>query len=173
VRADNRSVVADIDQYDYFQIFTGSVRPYPDEIVYHNTKTVVVVAMCAPSGIVLTRRADPGTYGKLAFPAGFQEEMDGSWQRTGAREVLEETGIVIDPQRLMHFSTETVEDGKINLLFCYYLRQVQEPAPREPDAEVLEILTTKEPVDLVFDTHTKFLKAFLRVAQNSLLIHVG
>ncbi len=166
--ADKREPVPSLLDFDYFQIFAGSVHPFPDEPVYRNTKTVVVVGMRSPSGVVLTRRADKATHGLLALPAGFQEESDPSWQHTAAREAFEETGLVIDPKHIMHCMTQTVENGKINLLFCYYIREVPEPAPREADDEVLEVVTTKVPVELAFEAHTRFLGMFLKVLDRNI-----
>lgn len=147
--------------YTFIKIFRDNLRPYPDEIVYHNPKPVVVVMMRAPSGAVLTRRAEERTRGQLAFPAGFQENKDLTWQNAACREVFEETGLVISPEYLKEYKTHTVANGSINLMFAFYMRLVDEPPKREPDDEVLEVVTTATPIDLAFETHTEALRAFL------------
>lgn len=147
--------------YCFIKVFQDNLRPYPDEIVYHNPKPVVVVMMRALSGAVLTRRAEERTRGQLAFPAGFQENKDLTWQNAARREVFEETGLVISPEYLKEYKTHTVANGSINLMFAFYMRLVDEPPKREPDDEVLEVVTTATPIDLAFDTHTEALRAFL------------
>ncbi|TLX17075.1 NUDIX domain-containing protein [Rhizobium sp. MHM7A] len=147
--------------YAFIKNFRDNLRPYPDEIVYHNPKPVIVVMMRAPSGAVLTRRAEERTRGQLAFPAGFQENKDLTWQNAARREVFEETGLVISPEYLKEYKTHTVANGSINLMFAFYMRLVDEPPKREPDDEVLEVVTTARPIDLAFETHTEALRAFL------------
>jgi len=149
--------------YTFIKLFRDNLRPYPDEIVYHNPKPVVVVMMRAPSGAVLTRRAEERTRGQLAFPAGFQENKDSTWQNAACREVFEETGLVISPEYLKEYRTHTVANGSINLMFVFYMRLVDEPPKREADDEVLEVVTTATPIDLAFETHTEALRAFLSI----------
>lgn len=141
--------------------FRDSLRPYPGEIVYHNPKPVIVIMMRARSGAVLTRRAESRTRGQLAFTAGFQEVKDLTWQNAACREVFEETGLMISPQYLKEYKTHTVANGSINLMFAFYTRLVDEPPKRDPDDEVLEVVTTSEPIELAFETHTDALRAFL------------
>jgi ADP-ribose pyrophosphatase YjhB (NUDIX family) len=156
----NRIVGYD-EGFCFIKIFRDNLRPYPDEVVYHNPKPVVVVMMRAPSGAVLTRRAEERTRGQLAFPAGFQENKDLTWQNAACREVFEETGLVIHPEYLKEYKIHTVANGGINLMFAFYMRLVDEPPKREPDDEVLEVVTTATPVELAFETHTEALRAFL------------
>jgi ADP-ribose pyrophosphatase YjhB (NUDIX family) len=158
--ATNRIIGVD-EGYTFIKLFRDNLRPYPDEIVYHNPKPVVVVMMRAPSGAVLTRRAEERTHGQLAFPAGFQEDKDLTWQNAGRREVFEETGLVISPEYLKEYKNCTVANGSINLMFAFYMRLVDEPPKREPDDEVLEVITTATPIELAFETHTEALRAFL------------
>lgn len=67
---------------------------------YDNTPTVVVVRVPIRGGLLMVRRALPGEgQGKLALPGGYQ--MAGqTWREAGAREVLEETGVAVDPASL-------------------------------------------------------------------------
>lgn len=50
-------------------------------------------------GVLVVRRAVPPGIGKLALVSGFLEDHE-SWQVGAAREVREETGLVIDPAAL-------------------------------------------------------------------------
>jgi ADP-ribose pyrophosphatase YjhB (NUDIX family) len=51
------------------------------------------------TGVLVVRRAIPPEAGKLALVGGFLEEHE-SWQHGGAREVREETGVIVDPAGL-------------------------------------------------------------------------
>jgi len=51
------------------------------------------------TGLLVVRRAIPPQIGKLGLVGGFLEEHE-SWQHGGAREVREETGVIVDPARL-------------------------------------------------------------------------
>ena len=51
------------------------------------------------TGLLVVRRAIPPQIGKLALVGGFLEAHE-SWQHGGAREVHEETGVIVDPAAL-------------------------------------------------------------------------
>ncbi len=51
------------------------------------------------TGLLVIRRAIPPGVGKLALVGGFVEEHE-SWQQGGAREVREETGVIVDAATL-------------------------------------------------------------------------
>ncbi len=53
----------------------------------------------ARRGVLAIRRAIPPGVGMLALVGGFLEDHE-SWQQGGAREVMEETGIAIDPETI-------------------------------------------------------------------------
>jgi ADP-ribose pyrophosphatase YjhB (NUDIX family) len=81
----------------------------------YNPPTVVVVLIpWTASSLVAIKRTDNSGW---ALPGGFQEKGE-TWQQAGVREVKEETGIDIAPGELSLVDVVTVEDGKINLLFC-------------------------------------------------------
>lgn len=65
------------------------------------TVAVVLVPVRAGErlGILVVRRAVPPGIGKLALVSGFLEDHE-SWQVGAAREVREETGLVLDPATL-------------------------------------------------------------------------
>src|ERR671927_715114 len=87
-------------------------------VQYNNTPTVVVVLVPLRGGLLMIRRALPGEgQGKLALPGGYQM-LGQTWQEAGAREVLEETGVVVVPEALRVVTVETTPDRRQNLLFC-------------------------------------------------------
>jgi ADP-ribose pyrophosphatase YjhB (NUDIX family) len=160
LRADTLQLITRNDGFSYWKHFDGSVKPFPGEIVFRNPPTVIVVLVMTTSGLLLVRRAARDTHGKLALPGGFQEVSDITWQHAGCREVFEETGIKLDPALLKSVATETVEGGKVNLLFAVYQGRVDDPQTRDADQEILEVLTTDEPVETAFETHTRWVKEF-------------
>lgn len=68
-------------------------NPIPVNVV------LVQVVDGARTGLLVIRRAIPPAIGKLALVGGFLEDHE-SWQHGGAREVIEETGVTIDPEAL-------------------------------------------------------------------------
>ena len=87
-------------------------------IHYENTPTVVVVRVPIAGGLLMIRRALPGVgQGCIALPGGYQM-LGQTWQDAGAREVLEETGVVLDPASLRLLRVVTTPDKRQNLLFC-------------------------------------------------------
>jgi ADP-ribose pyrophosphatase YjhB (NUDIX family) len=128
---------------------------------YQNPGTVVVVSVQVEDGLVMVRRALPDGYGKLALPGGYQAVGE-TWQEAGARELLEEANVTIDPWSLKLDHVVTVE-GKINLIFCTYKYVVRGQQPCTADAETLEVITvTKRPAldDIAFETHAQAVDRF-------------
>ena len=126
---------------------------------YSNTPTVVVVRVPLRGGLLMVRRALPGEgQGKLALPGGYQ--MAGqSWQEAGAREVLEETGVRLDPAALRLVAVETTPDRRQNLLFCEAPPATHD-GPFAHDAEVSDVVVIHEAVETAFPLHTAQVAAF-------------
>lgn len=101
---------------DSFCSWCGAQFPpplrYPREcprcktVAYANPIPVSVVLqpveVAGRTGLLVIRRAMDPARGKLGLVGGFVEEHE-SWQVGGAREVQEEAGLTIDPQRLRPF----------------------------------------------------------------------
>lgn len=91
------------------------------------------------TGLLVIRRAIPPAIGKLALVGGFLEDHE-SWQQGAAREVVEETGVVVDPAKLeqLWWASST---PKPNRLLMFSVAPPQ-PAiglpPFTPDTEVSE-----------------------------------
>ncbi len=126
---------------------------------YDNTPTVVVVRVPIHGGLLMVRRALAGEgQGRLALPGGYQ--MAGqSWQEAGAREVLEETGVAVDPATLRLVGVETTPDRRQNLLFCDAPPTAHD-GPFLHDAEVSEVVVVRGPVETAFPLHTAQVEAF-------------
>ena len=126
---------------------------------YNNTPTVVVVLVSLHGGLLMIRRALPGEgQGKLALPGGYQM-LGQTWQEAGAREVVEETGVVIAPEVLRVVTVETTPDRQQNLLFCPS-PPVEHEGAFVHDVEVSEVLVVHEPVETAFPLHTRMVREF-------------
>jgi 8-oxo-dGTP pyrophosphatase MutT (NUDIX family) len=126
---------------------------------YDNTPTVVVVLVPVRSGLLMIRRALAGEgYGRLALPGGYQM-LGQTWQEAGAREVLEETGVVISSKTLRVMAVETTPDRRQNLLFCQS-PPVEHEGAFLHDIEVSEVLVIYEPIETAFALHTRMVREF-------------
>ena len=110
----------------------------------------------------MIRRALAGEgQGRLALPGGYQM-LGQTWQEAGAREVLEETGVMIEPSSLRVVTVETTPDRRQNLLFCRSPPAAHE-GPFVHDAEVSEVLVIQKAVETAFPLHTEQVRAFFSV----------
>jgi ADP-ribose pyrophosphatase YjhB (NUDIX family) len=126
---------------------------------YDNTPTVVVVLVPLRGGLLMIRRALAGEgHGKLALPGGYQM-LGQTWQEAGAREVVEETGVIIQPEGLQVVTVETTPDRQQNLLFCQS-PPVGHDGSFVHDTEVSEVLVIYEPVETAFPLHTHVVRQF-------------
>lgn len=130
---------------------------------YENTPTVVVVLVPLRGGLLMIRRAVPGEgHDKLALPGGYQM-LGQTWQEAGAREVLEETGVVISPETLCVLTVETTPDRRQNLLFCRS-PVVEHDGAFVHDAEVSEVLVIHHPVETAFALHSRMVRDYFEHA---------
>lgn len=119
-------------------------------------------------GVVLIRRGIEPHIGKLALPGGFVD-MGESWQEAGAREVKEETGITVDPEKIRLLHVESTPEKRHILIFG-----VSEPItigqipPFDSKEEIQARLIVQRPEDLAFPLHTKALKLFFEMQDNLL-----
>jgi 8-oxo-dGTP pyrophosphatase MutT (NUDIX family) len=125
---------------------------------HDNPGTVVVVMAEVNDGLLMIRRALPDGYGKLALPGGFQGRNE-TWQEAGVREVHEETGVVLDPRKLMLQSVESIE-GNINLIFAFHTAKIAWDNFVPDPEEVLAVHIQTEAVECAFETHTRHVRRY-------------
>lgn len=130
---------------------------------YANPLTVAVVLVPvidgAREGVLVVRRAVPPGIGKLALVSGFLE-IGEPWQVGAAREVREETGVVLDPATLQPgwFTSTRPRPHRI-LLFASAPAVELAALPPYQDAEVQERGLVYGPAGLdalfVYDFHVE------------------
>ena len=131
---------------------------------FRNPIPVSVVLLPVDDGVLAVRRAIPPAAGKLALPGGFVNWGE-TWKEAGAREVFEETGLVISPEELRLVAAESVSEGVL-LLFSVAKRRSRAECDWRPDPmEVSEIVVLEAACELAFATHTEQLAAYLREQQ--------
>ena len=119
------------------------------------------------TGLLVVRRAIEPRIGKLAIVGGFLEEHE-TWQQGGAREVLEETGVMIDSKGLEPFwFTSTEPHPNRVLLFSVAVPLDANALGRfEPDHETSERGLIFGPTGLedvfAFPLHAEAARRFFR-----------
>ncbi|MEW9549503.1 NUDIX domain-containing protein [Nonomuraea sp. NPDC050783] len=128
---------------------------------YLNPLPVAVMVLPVDGGrrVLVVRRAVEPHRGELALPGGFID-LGESWQEAAVRELREETGVVVDAERVRLLDTVSAPDG--TLLVFGLGPQVDAGAlpPVTVTAETSEWLLIEGPQELAFSLHTKVVAAF-------------
>src|SRR5512141_86157 len=115
-----------------------------------NPLPVAVVLLPVADGLLVVRRNIEPQRGHLALPGGYINRGE-SWQQAGARELWEETGIVIRPEDLREFCVKSTPD--YNLLLVFGLAPGWRAADLPsfvPNEETQEICVLTAPQELAF-----------------------
>ena len=131
-------------------------------VSFLNPAPVAVVLAPVDAGLLIVRRGIEPQKGKLALPGGYID-FNESWQQAAAREVWEETGVVIEPQELELFTVLSPSQGEYLLIFGLAQRRTSASLPLfTPTKEATERLILTAPEELAFPLHTQAIKAFFR-----------
>jgi ADP-ribose pyrophosphatase YjhB (NUDIX family) len=90
-------------------------------------------------GLLVVRRSIEPKKGKIALVGGFLEDHE-TWQQGGAREILEETGVVVDPAGLEPFWYTSTEPRPNRVLLFSLARPIEASSmpPFEASSETSE-----------------------------------
>jgi ADP-ribose pyrophosphatase YjhB (NUDIX family) len=145
----------------------GAAQPWPrgclscTKICYLNPTPVAVCLLPVDGGLLCVRRAIQPGDGELALPGGYID-LDESWQTAAARELFEETQIIVSPDEIQHFRTYSsgLGDG-ILLIFGLARERPWSSLPRfVPTFETSETVVIRDPQKLAFYLHTQAVEEF-------------
>jgi ADP-ribose pyrophosphatase YjhB (NUDIX family) len=125
-----------------------------------NPLPVSVVLLPVDAGLLVVRRNIEPQIGRLALPGGYINRGE-SWQQAGARELWEETGIVIQPESLREFRVKSAPGYNTLLVFgLAKLMRAADLPPFIPNEETQDIGVLTVPQELAFATHTEALREY-------------
>jgi len=137
-------------------------------ITFLNPTPVAVMLVPVDNGLLLIRRGIEPNKGKLALPGGFVD-LGESWQAAGAREVLEETGIQIDPSLIHIFAVHSTPNNASILIFGLAAPMLAASLPPfTVTNETTERVIITAPTELAFPLHTQVMREFF--AQHSVTL---
>lgn len=134
-------------------------------VTYRNPLPVSVVLLPVGSGLLTVRRNIAPGEGKLALPGGFIEAPE-TWQEAGARELLEETGIAVDPLALEPFDVVSTPDDTL-IVFGLAPPVDDDLPPFRPGAESSQRVIIREPVEMAFPLHAQVVADYFNRRRNS------
>lgn len=114
------------------------------------------------NGLLAVRRSIPPHVGKFALPGGYIN-YDETWQAAAVREVMEETGLVIDPAEVQIFDAKSAPDGTL-LIFGLIEPLTAEQFPvfvENDEASELKIVT--DPAELAFPLHIEVMERYTQM----------
>lgn len=132
------------------------------------TPTVVCVLLpLRTCELLLIRRGLKDGYGQLALPGGFQNCGE-SVHDAAVREVREETGAIIRPDRLELISIKTDEYGHNVVIFRNFGGILLAEGPFTPNEEVLELVPVDESVPTAYPFHTEAVAYYFKRLHNDI-----
>jgi ADP-ribose pyrophosphatase YjhB (NUDIX family) len=126
---------------------------------YLNPTPVAVVLLPVDDGLLLVRRAIPPHIGKLALPGGYVNFGE-TWQEAGAREVLEETGVAIDPQEIRDFRVLSAPEGMVLIFGLARPRALADLPPLQASDEASECIIGYADAEIAFELHRQVVEEF-------------
>lgn len=122
------------------------------ETSFINPAPVAVILLPVDDGLLLIRRGIEPHRGKLALPGGYVDWGE-TWQQAGAREVREETGIIISPDELRQRAVHSALPGLVLIFGEALPRKSHSLPPFDITDETTERLVISEPIELAFPLH--------------------
>ena len=118
---------------------------------YRNPLPVSVVLVPLGEGLLGVQRSIPPGVGAWALPGGYVTWGE-TWQEAGAREVAEETGLVVDPATITPFDVQSAPDGTL-LIFGLAAPLALPLPPFTPTSEASACGPITPPMALAFSLH--------------------
>ena len=128
-------------------------------MTFLNPLPVAVTLVPVDQGLIVIRRSIEPRIGMLALPGGYIN-LGETWQEAAAREVCEETGIVVSAAEINEFGVRSAGDGTLLIFGLAKARTSSSIPPFEPTAESTERFILTEPQDLAFALHTEMVGIF-------------
>ena len=143
-----------------------SDQPWPrlcracGQTTFANPVPVAVVLLPVDAGVLVVRRNIEPQIGQLALPGGYVN-LGESWQQAGARELFEETGIIIQPEAIRDFRVKSAPGYRTLIVFGLAPgMSASDLPPFVPNEETQEVCTITAPQELAFSTHTEALREY-------------
>jgi ADP-ribose pyrophosphatase YjhB (NUDIX family) len=125
-----------------------------------NPLPVAVILLPVDAGVLLVRRNIEPQIGRLALPGGYMN-LGETWQQAGARELFEETGIIIRPAEVREFRVKSAPGGTTLLVFGLAQGVKSQDLPDfVPNDETQAVCIVTAPQELAFSTHTEALREY-------------
>jgi ADP-ribose pyrophosphatase YjhB (NUDIX family) len=122
---------------------------------------VAVLLLPVGGGVLVVRRAIEPRLGQLALPGGYIEVGE-SWQSAAARELYEETGVVVDAVAIREYRVRSAPDGTVLIFGLAPHIPAHTLPPFTPTAECSERVILTQPEPLAFPLHTTIVTEFLQ-----------
>lgn len=139
--------------------------PACGNISYRNPLPVCVVFVPIRDhgslGVLAVRRAIPPHIGALALPGGFINYGE-TWQEGGAREVLEETGLVLKPEEIHEMRVRSANDGTLIIFAAAQPHSISDLPEFNLNSECSERVILTAPVPMAFSLHTEMVEWFFK-----------
>lgn len=149
----------------YCGVAFATCAPWPractscGSVTYQNPLPVAVLVLPVDDGVLTIRRGIEPRKGQLALPGGFID-MGEAWRAGCVRELHEETGIVVDAEKVDLFDVHSAPDGTL-LVFGVAPRIASASLPAfVPTNETIERAIMRAPIELAFPLHTRVLADF-------------
>jgi ADP-ribose pyrophosphatase YjhB (NUDIX family) len=127
---------------------------------FRNPLPVAVLVIPIANGVLAVRRAIPPHVGKFALPGGYINDGE-TWQAAAVREVMEETGLVIEAEEVQIFDAKSAPDGTL-LVFGLVEPLTAEQFPTfiaNDEASELKIVTDSQ--ELAFPLHIEAMNRYM------------
>lgn len=146
-----------VDSVDFPRLCTSCGKS-----TFRNPLPVAVMVIPVANGLLAVRRTIPPHVGKFVLPGGYIN-YDETWQAAAVREVMEETGLVIDPAEVQIFDARSAPDGTL-LIFGLIEPLTSSTFPDfTENNEVSELKVVTDAQELAFPLHAEVMERYLQM----------